>query len=307
MSGPDEPRGAMHDELVSELSVPTKNDAYLLATIADELEAEGIEVEELRDLTEELALIGRPPGFFRRVTSRARSLASTHWQNFVGELEESREAMALLRESVGSGRELSEEEEAAIREQLLDLVRLFPAGLIAAVNWALPMPGTSVFTPWLLVKLGLMPSRWRESHLLAQLRAHQDMLESTGHASQARRIGEILLRLETETEQRELIQRETRLLTHWDSNRNGMWDADELAAYEEELDKLRTLAVTDASRKRWFFELDGQVFGAARLSEVRPSEETKHLLVCYDGRTGWVALEHVLSESKPTNLIPSLG
>jgi uncharacterized protein with von Willebrand factor type A (vWA) domain len=274
---------------------PEHDGVSALRAIADELEAAGLEVEQLRDLSEELEIIERPPGLLRRVTKRARELAVEQWSHLVGELEESREAMALLREQRRGERDLSEEEREQIREQMMDLVRLFPAGLIAAVNTALPVPGTSVFTPWLLVKLGLMPSRWRESHLLDQLRKQKELLLRTGHAAQAERIGEILLQLETEAEQRELIQRETRLLTHWDQNRNGLWDEDELEAYGREVDKLRELVATHAARKRWFFELDGEVYGAARLSELDDLDEAaKSLLVCFDGKTGWVALEHVL-------------
>jgi hypothetical protein len=272
--------------------------AWVLTQIADELEAEGLEVEDLRDLTEELEIIERPPGLFHRVTKRARAVAVEQWSHFVGELQESREAMALLR--ARGERELSDEERAIVREQVLDLVRLFPAGLIAAVNTALPVPGTSVFTPWLLVKLGLMPSRWRESHLLDQLRKQQAMLQRTGHAAQAERIGEILLQLETEADQRELIQRETRLLTHWDENRNGVWDPSELEAYGREVDKVRAFVVAHAAHKRWFFEHEGEVYGAARLTELDHLEDAANsLLICFDGQTGWVALGHVLDDPAP--------
>jgi hypothetical protein len=155
-----------------------------------------------------------------------------------------------------------------------------------------------MFTPWLLVKLGLMPSRWREAHLLDQLHHQQELLERTGHAAQARRIGEVLLRLETEAAEREAICRETALLTHWDQNRNGVWDEDELEAYGKEVDRVRELAASHATRKRWFFEYEGEVFGAARLSELEDLDEaTKSVLVCFDGRTGWVALEHVVDPS----------
>lgn len=283
---------------------PDHDGAWTLEQIANELEAEGLEVEQLRDLTEELAIIERPPGLFRRVTKRARTVAAEQWSHLVGELQESREAMALLR--TRNERPLSDEERATIRAQMLDLVRLFPAGLIAAVNTALPVPGTSVFTPWLLVKLGLMPSRWRESHLLDQLRKQQTMLQRTGHASQAERIGAILLQLETEAEQRELIQRETRLLTHWDENRNGLWDEHELEAYGREVDKIRALLVTHAARKQWFFEHEGEVYGAARLSELDNLDEaTNSLLVCFDGRTGWVALAHVLDDPEAPSEQPA--
>ena len=281
---------------------PERDDAGVLAQIADELEAEGFEVEGLRDLTEELTLIERPPGLLRRVTKRARDVAAKQWSHLVGELEESREAVTLLRARVRGERELTEEERAVVREQMMDLVRLFPAGLIAAVNTSLPIPGTSVFTPWLLVKLGLMPSRWREAHLLDQLRKQMETLERTGHAAQAKRIGEILLHMETEAEEREEIKRETRLLTHWDENRNGLWDESELQAYGREVERVRELMQTQAAHKRWFFEHEGEVFGAARLTELgdfdQADQTTKSLLVCYDGKTGWVALEHVLEEGR---------
>lgn len=285
------------------MSTPTDgdvklDDAELLASIADELEAKGVAVDELRELSVELEILEHPPGLLRRVSLRARELAAAQWQHFVGELQESREAMVLIRER--GERELTPEEREIVRDQLLDLVRLFPAGLIAALNSALPVPGTSVLTPWLLVKLGLMPSRWRESHLLDQLRRQRELLANTGHAAQAERIDEILQHLETEAEQREMIRREAVLLTHWDSNRNGVWDEDELDAYTREVTKVRSLLVTHAARKRWFFELDGEVYGAARLSDLDDLKAAaKSLLICFDGKTGWVALEHVLGDALP--------
>lgn len=273
----------------------SRTDAAALRGIADELEAAGLEVGGLRELSEELEIIERPPGLFRRATQKARTLAAKQWENFVGELEESREAVALIRARARGERELSDTEREQVREQLLDLVRLFPAGLIAALNTTLPVPGTSVFTPWLLVKLGLMPSRWREAHLLDQLHRQQEALVRKGHVEQAERIGEILEQLEHDADQREAIRRESRLLTHWDENRNGVWDEDEIAAYEREVTKIRGLADSHAARKRWFFEHEGEVFGAMRLSELDPEDEAaRSLLVCFDGKTGWVALDHVL-------------
>ncbi|MCA9697647.1 MAG: hypothetical protein KC431_08990, partial [Myxococcales bacterium] len=275
-----------------------RDDAELLDALANELEAEGVEVEELRDLTVQLAVIERPPGLLRRVTSRvttrATEVARQQWGHLLGELQESREAMQLIRVRVRGERELSEEERAKVREQLLDLVRVFPAGLIAAANSALPVPGTSVLTPWLLVRLGLMPSRWREAHLLDQLRKQQEVLRRTGHADKADRIEEILEHLESEAEAREQVGRDSALLTHWDQNHNGVWDDDELAAYQAEVDRIRELVRVHAARKRWFFEYEGEVYGAARLTELEDLDEaTNSMLVCFDGRTGWVALEDV--------------
>lgn len=274
---------------------PEHDDAAALRDIANQLEAEGLEVDELRGLSEELDAIEKPPGLLRRMTSRARDVARQQWAHVVGELQESREAVALIGARVRGERELSDEERAKVREQLLDLVRVVPAGLIAAANTALPFPGTSVLTPWLLVRLGLMPSRWREAHLLTQLRQQRELMERTGHPEQAARIGEILEHLEDEADERDKIHRDGALLTHWDKNGNGVWDEDERLAYRHEVDRMRNFVHLHASRKRWFFEHEGEVYGAARLSELEDLDEAaKSLLVCFDGRTGWVALEHVL-------------
>jgi hypothetical protein len=272
-----------------------RDDPAMLRSIAEELESAGLEGEQLRELGEQLEMLERPPGLLQRITQKARSVASVQWANFVGELEESREAVALIRMRVRGERELTNEEREKIREQLMDLVRLFPAGLIAALNTTLPIPGSSVFTPWLLVKLGLMPSRWREAHLLEQLRRHQQVLHRTGYVEQAERIGEILEQLARDADRRAAISQESRLLTHWDENKNGVWDEHEIAAYEREVAKVRALAQSHAASKRWFFEHEGEVFGATRLTEVDDPEAAKTLLVCFDGKTGWVALDRVLA------------
>ena len=108
-------------------------------------------------------------------------------------------------------------------------------------------------------------------------------------------IEEILEHLESEAEAREQVGRDSALLTHWDQNHNGVWDDDELAAYQAEVDRIRELVRVHAARKRWFFEYEGEVYGAARLTELEDLDEaTNSMLVCFDGRTGWVALEDVL-------------
>jgi hypothetical protein len=268
--------------------------ASTLRGIAEDLESDGFEAEHLRDLGEQLEILERPPGLLQRVTQKARNFASRQWANFLGELEESREAVTLIGVRVRGERELTEEERAKIREQLLDLVRMFPVGVIAGLNITFPFPGSSVFTPWLLLKLGLLPSRWREAHLLDQLRRHQQVLQQTGYVSQAQRIAELLEQLERDAEQRESISREGWLLTHWDENKNGVWDDHELAAYEREVEKVRALAEVHGASKRWFVEHEGEVYGAFRLTEIDEPEAAKTLLVCFDGQTGWVALERVL-------------
>lgn len=270
-----------------------------LAELADKLEAGGYEhdeAEELRELQDELDALDQPPGLVRKVSDQARFTAKRQWGLFVGELQESKEAMGLIATKVKGERDLTQVERDKVRAQIGDMMKMVPAGLIAAVNTALPVPFTSFFTPWLLLKMGLMPSRWREAHLIDRLRRQRDRLRSTGHLDEASQVESLLEQLEHEADEREEICKSAALLTHWDKNENGIWDDEEKAAYRAELEKLRHLARRSKARKRWFLDHDGEVFGAVRLTEVNETSGTENLLVCYDGKTGWVALTHLMGE-----------
>jgi hypothetical protein len=233
------------------------------------------------------------------MTTAAKQAAASHWRNFVAELHESREAMAII-VARARGADISPEDADKVRAQLLDLVRVFPAGLIAAANSAFPIPGTGMFTPWILHRLGLMPSRWRESHLLDRLRTQGDLLRRAGHAREAGAIEELRLRLEQECDLRDQTRTQAALLTRWDANRNGQWDPEEMQRYLAELETLRERAKHFYTRKQWFLDMEGEIYGALRLSElvedpeVRDHLEDDDLLVCHDGKTGWVALPDLL-------------
>jgi hypothetical protein len=263
-----------------------------LLEVAAVLEQAGLDSEDLRILQDEVDALEHPPGLFRRLTDRARNVASVQWKHLMGELQESREAMALI---VGrmQGQQLDEADADKIRSQLMDLVKVFPAGLIAAANSAFPVPGTSVLTPWILARLGLMPSRWREAHLMDQLVKEQQRLRAAGHTELADRLAELGERLEAEAAERDSISQAARVLTHWDANENGIWDPEERTAYTKELERMRALAHRHRVRKRWFLEHEGEVFGPVRLSEIEGEPNTDELLVCYEDQTGWVALPDV--------------
>lgn len=270
-----------------------------LQAIVIKLEAGGYDATELRALQIEFDVLERPPGLLTRMTVQAKLRAGHHWTAFVGELRESKEAMGIgLRRVVGG--QLSPEERDKLRAQIVDLVKVFPAGLIAAANAAFPVPGTGMFTPWILNRLGLMPSRWREAHLLSVLRQQHDALTAAGYDHAADALSRLHDRVERQADAREQAGSRARLLTHWDANNNGRWDDDERAAYLQELTRVRGLAERLAARKRWYIDDDGAVFGALRLSElVADSELAEHLhdealLVCYDGKSGWLALPHLL-------------
>jgi hypothetical protein len=280
----------MADEEKSNDEHPSSSE---IGDIADQLEAEGLNVDELRALQDEMEVIEKPPGFFRRMGRKALGAAKSQWTHFVGELKESQEAMGLISQKLSGDRDLTPEEEDKVKAQLLDLVRVFPAGVIAAANSALPVPGTSVFTPLILSKLGLMPSRWREAHLLDQLQKQQDLLRRTGHGAEASKLGILRDKIEHDAERRDEIAREANVLTHWDANKNGVWDPEEREAYKKEVKKMSKLVSKHAARKRWFMEHEGEVFGPNRISEI-DLDHSGSLLICYDGSTGWVALSDVL-------------
>src|SRR5690606_32001828 len=104
-------------------------------------------------------------------------------------------------------------------------------------------------------------------------------------------------------EARERVGRQASLLTHWDANRNGTWDVEEREAYLRELARLRDLAERFASRKCWFLEADGEIFGALRLSEFAEDPGLADHLHddgcrgCCDGKSGWVALPDLLGRA----------
>ena len=272
---------------------------HTLSDVAQRLSARGVETQALRELQEELEALERPPSLITRMTSGAKAAAAQHWRNFVGELSESKEAMEIIVARVQGG-DVSAADRDKVRAQLIDMVKVFPAGLIAAANSAFPIPGTGLFTPWILQRLGLMPSRWREAHLLDQLHKRRLELEAQGFHSEAAALEELEHRLEAEADERAAAASSAGVLTHWDANRNGRWDPEEKDAYREELHKMREIARRRFERKHWFLDTEGEIFGALRLSELVEDPECKmhledeELLVCFDGKTGWVALPDLM-------------
>ncbi len=267
-----------------------------LLRIARDLERQGLDARVLLDLENELAVIEAPPGVFGRMSAAVKGAAKRNWGRVVGEVTESRELLSLIQQRVRNDKPLSEAERAKVKAQLGDMFRAVPAGFIAATNSILPMPGTSMLTPWLLVKMGLMPSRWREAHVLAELRKEAKKLRETGHAAEADQLDALQHRIEDESDARESAAREAALLTHWDKNNNGIWDDDEKRAYQAVVRQLQSHALTKGAEERWFLQLNGQVMGPVSLNQLQGVELDSGLLVCFDGKSGWVSLEPVLGE-----------
>jgi len=265
-----------------------------LIELASQFKAAGVDAAELRRMQTELDMLESPPGLFSRLTRSARAAAGRQWANIVGELKESGELMGILRRRIAEGERLSEAEADKVRAQVLDMMRMVPAGVIAVANSALPVPGTGLLTPWILARLGLMPSRWREAHLLDQLRKASEHLREQGLHEQAARIDALGRELEDEADARDRAAHDAALLTHWDANDNGQWDTEERATYATALEAMMREARARAAQKRWFLSIDHQVFGPVRLSEISAATSHDGLLVCFDGKSGWFALDHLL-------------
>ncbi len=252
-----------------------------LVALAAQLRAQGIDPGTLGSLQEELDVIETPPSLIRRIREKAGQVAAQQWRHVMGEVQESKEVMEILRRSVRDKVKPTEDERALVRAQMMDLMKVVPAGLIAVGNSALPLPGTGIFTPWLLKKMGLMPSRWREAHVLDRLQKEATRLRAEGHSEEAHAIDVERERIEHEADERSRCETQAALLTHWDANENGRWDDDEVAAYAVAVGELTRLAGDMASRKRWFLIQEGQVFGPVRLRRFLEGGETPGLLVCY--------------------------
>ena len=262
-----------------------------ISDLADELQRQGVQARHLHELQEELDAIEQP-SVVARVSAAAREAAGRHWKHVVGELQESREIMGILTSRVREGRKLSDEESDKVKTQVLDLLRLVPAGLLAAANSTFPIPGTGLLTPWLLQRLGLMPSRWREAHLLAELEQTERRLLAEGNTQAARAVHELAEDLEEEADAREAAQRDAALLAVWDADRDGEWDEEERAAYVEALAKIRKVAEVDRAKRTWFIRVEDRLFGPCRLTELPPLPAAA--LVSHRTARGWVALDDLV-------------
>jgi len=267
-----------------------------LEEIAQRLEAEGHDAGHLHELQEELDCLEQPPGFFARMSKKATDTARQQWAHIMGELQESAEAMTLVRRAIASDEKLSGAEADKVKEQMLDLIRVFPASLIAAANAALPVPGTSMVTPWLLNRLGVMPSRWREAHILDQLEQEIARLKSEGLEDEAKALDEIVHDIEAEADARDQVAREAAVLTYWDANKNGLWDEEERNAYQVATSTVAQQVREHSNRKSWFLLHEESVIGPVRLSSLKKQETSPEMLVCWEGKSGWVALQDVLED-----------
>ena len=252
-------------------------------TILQNLKEHGVEIDELAHI-QALVESTRQP-----IHKRALSLLKHNWKRVKGEVTESKELSHILKKIRTDGlKSLSPEERLFAKKQLNDFFRIFPAGLITGLNAVLPIPGTSFVTPWILKKMGLLPSRWREANLLKSLQETQQKLRAQGKENLAQSLQEVHNKLEEEAQQRTICD----LLVVWDKNQNGVWDPEEEEAYHNEVAKVKDFFRDFADQRDWFLLQDGLVFGPSPVSGLK--EPSKDILVRYQDQSEWVRLRDIL-------------
>lgn len=277
-----------------------------IATLARELQARGVAAGELLLLQDELDAVEHPPGWLARARAGLSAFANRQWRHLWGEVEESAELFGIVKRALRGGRLTAIDRDKA-RSQLLDLLRVAPAGLLVLAVEAIPVPGTSVVTPWLLVKLGLMPSRWREAHLLAGLQSEAARLRDAREGAAADELDALRVSITRECADRERLAHEAALLGWWDADGDGEWDPPERAAYDAAVAGLRARLGDTAHERRWFLCDRHHVFGPMRLSELGTGAIEGHLMVRPDDLQGWVALGDIWPPAPGDGAPPARG
>lgn len=278
-----------------DLSEP--NHGNRVALVAAWLESRGVDANHLHALEDELDAIERPPGVFRRWSHAAASFASQQWAHLVGELRESGEVVALIAKAA-RGEPLTDAQRHQVRSQLLDLLRMAPAGLLVLALESVPVPGTSVVAPWVLMRLGLMPSRWREAHLLHELRQEARRLRAAHLTEEAALVEALERRITLEGEARDDAAEAAALLTFWDADRDGQWSAVEIASYDAAVADLREALPTTRAQRRWYVAWHHHVFGPTSLDALVGDAPGGPLLVRLDSGTAWVRLRDLLAPER---------
>lgn len=245
-----------------------------LQDIIQRLEEQGIDVGQLNHLSSELQQSHRP------WYTKLKDKAAVQWSHIAGEFQDSKRLSTLLLKRA----QLTPTEKDEVRSQLGDIFRMVPAGLIAAANAALPIPGTSMLTPLLLQKAGLLPSRWREAHMLETLQSEYARIKELGDRQSANAIQALHEEICAEADARKSL---CDLLRLWDENQNGIWDPDEIEEYNSEVSRVHQHLHDSRKLRQWYILQAGFVFGPTAL----PAHfEDASAMISFGGKTRWVRL-----------------
>ena len=260
-----------------------KNTQKNLLVIMERLRVQGVELEEMEQLAFAVESTKVP------AHKKAIQILLRNWNRIRGEIQESKTLVTLLNRARKEGKEsLSLDDREFVQQQLRDFFRIFPASIIAGANAILPIPGTSLITPMILQKLNLLPSKWREAHMLTTLQKAHKQLQEQGREKDRK----VLFELESELSEQAKKREECDLLLVWDTNKNGVWDEEELLLYQEERTKTQDLYISSKEERVWFVLHEGLVFGPTNLIDI---SEDLDVLICYQSKTQWVRFQDIIS------------
>lgn len=251
-------------------------------------------------IREELDLLTRPPSWYRRTLARLLVSATVHWERFVQELRETRSAFTLidrrLRGEIGT---LTAEQRREIRSQIADILKTIPGSALFVGMFFLPVPGAQpVLTPIVLKRLGLLPSAWRESYLLAALRQTEARLRGRDRSDLADRLAVVTEQVEHDVVEREQVRQflETNpdFQILFEEDFDGHMSPTELDAAVAALRTVLDLARAHANEPRWYAFVGDTVVGPYRLDELDVPEIVEGGLVSYERNGSWAPLEAVL-------------
>ena len=76
----------------------------------------------------------RPPGLVSELTENLKERARRQWSLVLGEVQETSELLELLNRRVLNGEKLTAQERKQAQEQMLDIMKMVPAGMIATAS-----------------------------------------------------------------------------------------------------------------------------------------------------------------------------
>jgi len=251
-----------------------------------------LEVERLK---EETTVDPARSGRISDVAHSLRAMAARQWKNFVQEVGESRDVLDLLRRRLsGDIKSFSPAERDMVRAQIADVFRVVPATALALA----PVPGIAVVTPFLLKKLNLLPSAWREAGVISRLDETARKLEAGGETEEAARVRETIASLRHRSADREervrLLRQNPDIRVLYDFNMDGEIDDAEWATIKADRAALQAAARDDPAARRWYFSATGRAEGPVTLGELRDLPLPEHAVVTTAGLDRWVPLELLL-------------
>ncbi len=253
-------------------------------------------------------------------TRTRRKAANTFRRQGSRVLQEARETLHLA--SVGKrlldGTPVSSQDRRLAREQLLDLLKTFPASAVLVGTFLIPLPGAQpILAPILMEKLGLLPSAWLEERVDEEL---LDLIEG------ARRKGLLLVVEKLEELKQQIARHSLRRERVWSFiKENPQWEVlfdenldqtisdDEVSTIVRDLEGLVDQVQARGEEQCWYLFVgepppsllrrknhdadEEAIVGPLPFDEVRRKSQTEPNALIRCGADGaWVPLSVVLHE-----------